>query len=163
MTIRTHLLDASVLVKLAVPEDRSDCVRKYFNEHSVFWTTSLCFAESLGALKMKRSRKELSDSGYRLAADEVVGLVRNGSISIEEVKFTDRRVFDDVLSLCSRYSGRDRGDIVDMFQIVTLRRGFATRLEGDSKTILITADSGLAEIARAEGVRVWNCITEPAP
>ena len=52
-TIRTHFLDTSVLVKLLVQEDRSIVVRKCFDEGSVFWTTSLCFAETLGVLKAK--------------------------------------------------------------------------------------------------------------
>jgi hypothetical protein len=163
MTIRTHLLDASALVKLSVKEDKSDMVLNYFNNHTVFSTTSFCLAESLGALKMKRARGEITDAEYQSAGEELAGLVRNGSISIEDVRFTDRDVFDEVLSLCSKYLGKDKGDFVDMFQIVTLKRGFRTLLAGDSKTILITADCSLAEVARNEGVRVWDCMKEPAP
>jgi hypothetical protein len=36
MAIRTHLLDASVLVKLIIPEHKSDVVQEYFDNNSYF-------------------------------------------------------------------------------------------------------------------------------
>jgi predicted nucleic acid-binding protein len=49
--IRIHYLDASAIVKLFIAEEGSDRLQKYFSEESNFYTTSLCFAEALGALK----------------------------------------------------------------------------------------------------------------
>jgi len=35
--IRTHLIDASALIKLVIDEDGSETIRKYFGVGSVFW------------------------------------------------------------------------------------------------------------------------------
>ena len=40
--VRTHYLDASVLVKLYVDENGSDIARKYIDEQSTLYTTNLC-------------------------------------------------------------------------------------------------------------------------
>jgi len=55
--IRIHMLDTSALIKLFLEEDGSDVLRKYYNVHSVFWTTALCFAETLGVLKREYVKK----------------------------------------------------------------------------------------------------------
>ncbi len=51
-------LDASVLVKLFWKENGSDVIKNYINSNptSVFYTTSLCFAETLGILKTRNLR-----------------------------------------------------------------------------------------------------------
>jgi len=36
-------------------------------------------------------------------------------------------------------------------------------MSGDSTTILVTADRELAKAAKAEGLRVWSILDEPAP
>lgn len=158
--IRTHLLDASALVKLVVEEDGSKNIREYFDANSVFWTTSLCFAETLGVLKVKHFyRNEISKEKYLTASEEIVAHLRNGSISVEEVDIMDILTFNKVEKISKLYSI----DLADAFQIVTLKKGFSSSLAGDSKTILITGDSDLAEAARQEGLRVWNCMSEDAP
>jgi predicted nucleic acid-binding protein len=182
-TIRTHLLDSSALVKLLVKEDKSDLIRSYFDTHSVFWTTSFCFAETLGVLKRKwltKSQKTSGQSGsqgllaclrtkahggsisqdqYLSASEELAALVRNESISIEEVQFTQRSVFDQAEDLAKKYGI----DLVDSFQLVTLMIGFPSAMPEESRTILITADKGLAKAARSEGLRSWYFMKEPIP
>ena len=165
-TIRTHLLDASVLTKLVVPEHKSDTVRDYFSKNSVFWTTSFCIAEAFGALKAKRSRfgKEsaldgISETVYLSALEELISMVRNGTIAIEEIDIHHRSIFDEVEQLCSKY----KLDAVDTFQIVTMLRGFPSTMNEEASTILITADEKLADAAQLEGLRTWNCIKEPSP
>jgi len=160
-TIRTHWLDASALVKLFLNENGSETLREYFNSKSVFWTTSLCFAEVLGVLKRKYiSKKEnLAKEEYLAASGELVAHIRNGSISIEEVDITKLEIFNEVEKMVGNYSL----DLADAFQIVALKKGFPSSLTGDSKTILITADRGLAEAAEREGLRVWNCLEKTEP
>lgn len=70
MAVKIHYLDASATVKLFVEEDGSDILRNYFNDRSVFQTISLCFAEALGALKVK-NRKNLSGEPYLSASEEL--------------------------------------------------------------------------------------------
>lgn len=181
--IRTHLLDASVLVKLVVDEEKSACVRKYYHSQSIFWTTSVCFAEALGALKRKWSNKPkqtgckmigwfqlpqkinicaknvISTEEYYRASEELTSLLRNNSIVLEEVLFTDTNIYNETEILSRKY----KLDIIDAFQLVTLLRGFPSRMEGDSETIFITADRKLAKAAKLEGLRVWYCMKESSP
>ena len=181
--VRTHLLDATALVKLVVDEDKSDRVRKYYRSQSVFWTTSVCFSEALGVLKRKWlnkskqpkckmiswfqfSRKQnkfaidaISTENYYCASEELVALLRNDSISLEEVPFTDRSIYDETETLSKKY----KLDIIDAFQLVTLLRGFPSKMIGGSKTIFITADRKLAKAAKSEGLRPWNCMKESSP
>jgi hypothetical protein len=46
---------------------------------------------------------------------------------------------------------------------VTILHGRFRELGPNSQSILITADRDLAKAARAEGAKVWDCTTEPAP
>ncbi len=147
-TIRTHLLDASALVKLFINEDGSDTLKEYFNSRSVFWTTSLCFAEVLGVLKRKyvSNKEDLTEEEYLAASEDMVAHIRNGTISVEEVDITKLEIFNEVEKIVEKYSI----DLADAFQIVSLKKGFPSSLSGDSKTILITADKDLAESSESE-------------
>ena len=58
--IRIHYLDASAIVKLFITEEGSERLQRYFGEEANFYTTSLCFAEALGALKVKRFYRKKS-------------------------------------------------------------------------------------------------------
>ncbi|MEW8320096.1 MAG: type II toxin-antitoxin system VapC family toxin [Candidatus Thiodiazotropha sp.] len=181
-TIKTHLLDASALVKLVVTEHKSDVVRNYFNNHSVFWTTSFCLTEAFGVLKTKHSRygknkkgllasikaffcgKPSADDGiseevYLAALEELVSMIRNETISIEEENIFNREIYNEVEQLCSKHGL----DAIDTFQLVTMLRGFPSKMSGESSTILITADRKLANAAKAEGLQSWYCIKEPSP
>jgi len=48
-------------------------------------------------------------------------------------------------------------------QILTILEGRFRHNGPNSKSLLITADNGLAIAARAEGATVWLCTNEPAP
>ena len=158
--IRTHYLDASAIVKLFVNEENSDLLQEYFNVHSTYYTTSLCFSEAIGVLKVKwLYRKEITQDQYLAAMNDLMASFADESIGIDDTEIKDREVFKEVEILAERYSL----DIADAFQIYTLKTGFFSVLAGDSKPILITADSKLAEATRNEGLRVWDCMTEPAP
>ena len=166
--IRIHYLDASAIVKLFIDEVGSDTLRKYFNKESHFSTTSICFAEALGVLKVMRfNRKEITDEQYFCACEELLAYASDNTIKIEDVEIKDRMVFVKVENLVRKYnSGKRRDetiDISDAFQIVSVKRNYFSRFDNDSKPILITGDRSLAKAARDEGLRVWNCIDETPP
>ena len=159
--IRTHYLDASAIVKLLVEEDGSLALRNYVEQHAVFCTTSICFAETLGVLKSKFLRvKSFDQEQYLSACEDLMGLLRDENLVIDDVGISTRVVFDEVEDLTKKHA---KVDISDTYQLVTLKRGKFSKYSGESSPILITADERLADAARAEGMRVWDCLREPAP
>ena len=161
--VRTHYLDASAIVKLLVYETGCEGVRNYFNEQSTFYTTSLCFAETLGILKSKRFHRKppdnITEDQYIDACNDLMAHISCESIGIDDIQISDREVFTEIENIVQKYSL----DISDAFQIYTLKEGYFSRLSGESSPILITADERLAEVARNEGLRAWNCVKEPIP
>lgn len=157
--VRTHLLDATALISMALKETYTDRLLNYISKCSVLWTTSLCFAEALRVLKRKRNSKtptdKITEQEYFMAVEELLGLCRNGSISFEDVDYAKYDCFVEAESMVKKHEI----DFVDAFQIVTIKKGLARFLAGESQTMLITADSGLAEAARRECIRVW-CFSE---
>ena len=156
--IHTHYLDASALVKLLVDEDGSTAVRTYLKSHATRLVTSLCFAESLGALKAKHTRKLLSTNQYLSACEELMAHLRNETLVVEDIGISQRETYDEV----EHYAKKHSLDISDAFQLVTLRRGLLSSLEGASRPILVTADEALAKAAKSEGFRAWNCMHDHA-
>jgi predicted nucleic acid-binding protein len=158
--VRTHYLDASAIVKLFVDEENSETLRKYYNDHSTYSTTSLCFSEAIGVLKVKwLYRREITREKYLDAINDLLASFADEKIRIDEIEIKDRSVFKEVERLSECYTL----DISDAFQIYTLKKGFFSVLTGDSKPILITGDENLADATRKEGFRVWDCMKEPAP
>jgi len=157
--IRTHYLDASALVKLLVEEDGSLVVRTYIGPHATRIVTSLCFAETLGVLKAKHLRNLLSNEQYLSACEELMASIRNETLEIEDIDISQRETYEEVEYLAKKHSL----DISDAFQLVTLKRGLLSSLEGESRPILITADKRLATAAKSEGYRVWDCMNDPIP
>ena len=168
--LRTHYLDASAIVRLVLHEDGSTALRRYFHQETNFIVTSLCFAEALGVLKVKRFHREcISDEEYFYGCDQLMAYASDNSvIEIEDIEIRDRSVFDEVERLARKYNeGKSKDktiDISDAFQIVSVKRNYFSQFRNtDSKPILITGDRSLADAARLEGLRVWYCIDEPPP
>ncbi len=162
--IRIHYLDASAIIKLLIKEDGSDVLVQYFNSENSFHTTSLCFAETLGILKAKYSNKkkkikEKNKENYLTASDELIGYINEQLINIDNIDITQEDIFIEVESLVQKHAL----DISDAFQIVTIKHCYFSQFDCDTKPILITADSYLAEVAKKEELRVWNCMNEPSP
>jgi predicted nucleic acid-binding protein len=161
---RVHYLDASALVKLLVKEQGSDVIETYMSTEytSAFNTTSLCFAEALGVLKLKhfnqRRPDHIDQETYFTGADELRAYVASGRITLVDVTITDGAIFAEVEDIARRYSL----DVADAYQIATVRKDYFSRFP-EAQPILITADKRLAKAARAEGQRVWDCIREKAP
>lgn len=157
--IRTHYLDASAIIKLLIDEDGSAAVHSYLDSHATRVTTPLCFAETLGVLKAKQVHGHISREQYLAACEELMAHIRGQTITIEDVGFTERAMFDEVEILCQKHAL----DLSDACQLLTLRSGQLSSLEGDSRPILVTADKKLAAAARNEGLRAWDCMHEAAP
>ena len=157
--IRTHYLDASVIVKLLIDEEGSEVVRSYLESHATCITTALCFAETLGVLKAKQVHKHISEEQYLAACEELMAYLRGETLTIEEIGITDRNVFENVERLVRGHAI----DLSDAYQLLTVRDGMLSQLEGDSRPILVTADKKLAAAAIKEGLRAWDCMHEPAP
>ena len=68
-------------------------------------------------------------------------------------------MFDEVEAIVKKY----QIDVSDALQIVTIKKGEFNKFIGESQSLLITADEGLANAARSEGLAVWDCIHEPSP
>jgi predicted nucleic acid-binding protein len=158
--IKTHYLDASAIVKLLIHEDGSAVLKQYFEKHSVFYTTSLCFVETLGVLKAKVLQNSITQDQYLTACEILMGQVRDQFIGIDEINIADPQIYREVDRIAKDYSL----DISDAFQILTLKKGFLSPFRGTaSECILITADRKLADAARQENLKVWNCLHDPVP
>jgi predicted nucleic acid-binding protein len=165
---RVHYLDACVLVKLVVQEEPVAVTKRIENymkaEYtSAFHATSLCFVEALGVLKLKyvaHNRPDhIDQETYLTAVDLLRGLVTDDG----PVELVDVAIADEAVSLEVERIARDYAlDVSDAYQIVTVRNDYWSRYR-ETKPILVTADAALAQAAQAEGLRVWDCLREPAP
>lgn len=157
---RANCLDASALVKLYVEEIGSDILRQYAETEPTRYTTPFCFFEALNVLKVKwLYRKEISKEEYHDASLSLTSWFSHISKRIPDLDFTDPLIFMEVKTLSDKYSL----DLSDAFQILSVKKGFFSGLAGESRTILVTADEGLAKASRNEGIRAWHFLTEPKP
>lgn len=162
-SIRPRYLNASALVKLLVDEGDCGPLRAFCNEHPNAQTTALCVAEALGVLKRKwlRSENGFTLEQYIQATSQLLAEAPH-RIYETELDPSDHEVSIGVEALIRKYAAL-KLDIVDALQLYTLRHGPFKIMIRDSASVLITADENLANAARAEGLRVWDCIREPAP
>lgn len=152
--LRPHYLDASALVKLVVDEEYSSRVRSYMFAESQSWRlcTSYCFAEALGALKLRNKRGELTDNGYLVGSRGLIRLVREELVRILEGDFSSLAAFAEAERIVNAYNI----DFLDAFQVVSVK-GSWPQLAPASQPILVTADRGLANAAEQEGIKFWYC------
>lgn len=170
MCIRIHYLDASAAVKLLVKEEGSEKLQEYMKEpdhSSNLFMTSFCVAETLGVLKRKFDTEWIKECGHEKAQQKYldacavfIGQLEGKMIQVHDIPITDPNMYSRVDKLAKRY----RLDVIDAFQLVTLEEGFvAPLIRTASECVLITADGGLAEAAREEGLKVWDCVRESSP
>lgn len=161
-SVKVRYLDASVLIKLVVAEERDgDLIRDFFHRNTNFCTTSFCLAEALGRLKglWRKGRNDglkLSMDQYFKATQELIINAWGKRIEIDELKLLDPLIHTDVENMAKKHNI----DLSDALQIITIKKGQYSILVSDSASVLITADGPLAEAAKSEGIRVWNCIKE---
>lgn len=162
-SVKVHYLDASALVKLVAddPDEAPgrDVLRQYYREHSSRYATSYCVTEAFSAFKLKFRRGKITEDQYIKYVKNFIHDVIGANLQIDEVPILTPLVFREAERLIQRH----KIDFIDCFQIVTILHGQFRFLCLDSKSILITADQALAKAARAEGARVWEVTTEPAP
>jgi predicted nucleic acid-binding protein len=157
--IRAHYLDSSAAVSLLVNEDRSRVLRDYLKQHTFFLMTSFCVAETLGVLKRKYLNKCITQNEYLIACESLTGQVKDEQIIVRDINIGDRDIFSEVRELAKKYAF----DIVDAFEIVTIKKGVANEWNIAGECFLITGDKGLANAARQENLRVWDYVHEPPP
>ena len=159
-TARANCFDASALVKNYVEEDGSNIIREYWNSEPTRYTTLFCYFEALSVLKVKwKYKKEITEDEYHKASFSLTAWFRYVSQRIHDLDFTSLSVFDKAQDIAKKYSL----DLSDVFQILSVKEGYFPPLARDSRTILVTADEGLAKAARNEGIKVWYCMKEPTP
>lgn len=159
VAVKTHYLDASVIVKLFVEEDKAKRIRDYYYENSNFYTTSLCFAEALGVLKKKKMGGLLSKQEYMSASQDLCISIFGCSIDIDDISIATPQAFKEAERIATEHNI----DLIDAFQIYTLGQGVLSVLRGDSRPILITADRKQAIAAEKEGFRSWNIMKSDRP
>ena len=155
----SHYLDTSALIKLLIIEPDSENIRNFFEQNRMFYTTSVCFAEALGVLKAKMSKKrgELTPEEYIETSKKLMIWIFGDRIQIDEVPLSRPDNFKEAEQLVKKYNI----DLADAMQIITLLKGkFSKFIDG---SMLITADNDLSEAARKEKIRVWNCVKETKP
>lgn len=153
--LRACCLDASVLVKWHIVEGGSDSVRDFLASEATLYTTPFCFYEALGVLKVKYLyRKEISKEEYLNACFDLACEFEARLHEMEDIDVCKSPYLSRSIELARQYDM----DVSDAFQILSVKEGmFSSGIEG-SATILVTADSKLAAVAKLEGLRVLNVL-----
>jgi predicted nucleic acid-binding protein len=161
---RPNYLDASALVKLVADDvdeepGRTALRAYYWQNASSVYATSFSVAESLSAFKSKSLRGRISETEYIKYVRDFIRLTVGSNLRIDEVPILSPVATHEAERLIKEHGI----DFLDCLQIVTIMYGQFRYLGPNSKSLLITADRNLAKAARAEGVKVWECTSEPAP
>lgn len=162
---RLHFLDASALVKLLlhpdIKEAGSDNLASYRRSHSNFGTISFCITEALSVIKAKHfsgnRNRSLSLDGYLVVANRLKTILEHGTIMTHEFDFVRNDHFAEACRIVENYNI----DLIDAFQILSVKSGTFSDLSGKSQTLLITADKTLSDAGRKEGIKTWYCIDDP--
>jgi hypothetical protein len=118
----------------------------------------VCLIEALTVLKAKWLRKLITKQDYFDKTRNLL-LDAQGKIEINDVGLVEFSILAEVERLASKHNL----DISDALQLVTILKGTYSFFAGDSSSVLITADVGLASAARSENIRVWNCCADIQP
>jgi predicted nucleic acid-binding protein len=149
-----HYLDACIAVKLVCRESGSECIETYIRQHCsfTFCITEFALYEVLGVLKRKWIKQEIDHHGYVSAIGILEGYLDELIEIDSDFKPHDRRL---ILSL-GEFAKKHNIDYSDALQIYTILNGRWKSCVQECKTVLVTADGGLATAAVAEGLRVWH-------
>lgn len=149
--IKFYYLDANCLVKLVVNESGSMKLRDHCWQQGIICaTTSFCFYEALGVLKVKWIKKDRPDNIptdiYLSACEELCALIEDEVIQLEDVVIHNRHAFNESEKLTKKYNI----DLSDSFQLYSIREGMLSQLKTTVISKLITEDRGLYEAAIGE-------------
>ena len=157
---RADFFDASALAKVYSDEPCSDVARNYFRSPATKYTTPFCFYEAMNVLKGKWKHKgQLTIDQYLEAAFQLTAWYGASSSKVNDLNFTEPTTFAEAKEIAER----NRLDLSDAFQILSVKKGYFSVLVNESSTVLVTADKELAGAARAEGLQAWNLMLESAP
>jgi predicted nucleic acid-binding protein len=161
--LKIKYLDASALVKLYIKKEKgSQQLRDFINSGTNFFTTWLCLAEALGALKSKWSGPQSKNSdtietGEYLNAMCSLIIEWRDRIESEDIKSVDPSVPLQIRKITEKHNL----DYSDALQLWSIKNGrlFFSAIEAkpnayESALILITADKGLASAAESVGINV---------
>jgi predicted nucleic acid-binding protein len=155
-TIKFRFLDASVIVKLVIEEPGSEMVKGILGEGTCR-TTQYCIYEAYGVIKRKWEKEEIDNQKYFKAMYLLSAFIRNKQIRIVDVFLEDISDFKEakrIVEQSTNKNGKCLIDLSDALQIISMKKGFYSLLEGESKPVLITADNDLGEVAKKEGLSV---------
>jgi predicted nucleic acid-binding protein len=165
-SLQPGLLDACAAVKLVVTEEGSDRLLKTFNPDGSFFIPSFCLFEALGVLKRKwgqekkrsREKKTMPDH-YLQCCFSLFEYVEQKHFNISDPDINSYETFRLAVELTEKHSL----DLSETLLLVSLKRGPLSRFAQESKATLVTADGDLETAAKAEGLRVWNCLKQETP
>ncbi len=86
-------------------------------------------------------------------------MLRHRSLEIYDIDYLKNSFVDEAFSIVKKY----KIDLIDAFQILSVKYRKFSGLKGKSQTLFITADKVLAEAAESEGVSAWYCVSDPPP
>jgi len=158
-SVHVWYLDASALVKLVVDESDSASVREFYNSNSNLHATSLCVTEALGVIKAKWAHRHITQDDYFKATRCLIINSWGGKIGLDNIDLFTPEGLTAVEALARKHSL----DLSDALQLETMLHGKFRYFADDARPILITADRKLAEAARHEDIRAWDCVTEEVP
>lgn len=154
--IKIKFFDASAVVGMLCPEEigSSEC-KKLFN-NSVVFTSWILLAEAMGVLKRKWKKKEISELQYDQRMHYLFALIRESRFLIHDIELQNNKprlkTYEyDLLDLRKKYPNLDAADVL---QLIAIREGILGKLIGGSRPHLVTADCGLRDAAKNEGIEV---------
>ena len=156
--VKVKYLDASAIAKLFLDEDGSSRFRKYFFGSTNYCTTFMTFYEAMNVLKIRLFKMSNKDKYYK-AIEELAIHGWGGKIEVESIELNEINVYKEV----SKLSVAHDLDVADAIQIYAILKGKYRYFGRESASILITADKNLETAAKANGIRVWNCIKDERP
>lgn len=123
------------------------------------YSTEFCFYEALNVLKSKWLRKEIKKKQYWDAAFLMTANYSESIRNIQDIDFRTPDGFFKAKSIVEKYNL----DFSDAFQIVSVKHGHNSRFAADSRTVLVTADKRLAQVATEEGLLSWYIFDDIVP
>jgi predicted nucleic acid-binding protein len=154
--MRPYFLDASVITKLVIQEKGSKEIQALCRTPSVIRTSWLSLAETYGVIKRRWRREKWQKNVYfrklfALQYNVQRRIKLDGAVNLDDKDF---RVVENILN-------QYKIDFSDALHIVMLKSGFYAALAGESKPVLVASDKRLLQVAKSEGIVVWNPEREP--
>lgn len=164
--IKKVFLDASALITWLLYPDRPEAggerLSKYLNRpERQRYSNEPCLTEVLSRLKWMRHYNEITDDGYFMRIILLKMRIEHKSLHISDFKYWEKKFTDRALQITKK--NQNKIDFIDALQIVDILEGPFNIFSGPSRTLLITTDKKLRDVAKVEGVDVWFPADEIEP